>query len=233
MKKVFVLVFLIITSGVFAQVATFKNGRDLISAMHTRYKLGPCKTYRFSQKNTHYKNDTVSGHSVWHEYIQFPDKFRIDFGSKEEGNYIIFKNDSAFNYKKGQFLKSRADSNTLLLLLGGMFYRELPEVLKRIEQATFDLQVLSQQSWQNRKVYVIGAKENEANKNQIWIDQTTLRVLRIIEKLNDKDWMDLRFEAHQAWCKGYVETKVSFRRNGKLEQVEEYYDIKEISSFPD
>ncbi len=45
--------------------------------------------------------------------------------------------------------------------------------------------------------------------------------------------MDLRFEAHQRSCKGFTESKVSFRRNGKLEQLEEYYDIKESGAFPD
>jgi len=45
--------------------------------------------------------------------------------------------------------------------------------------------------------------------------------------------MDMRFEAHQYWCKGYMETKVSFRRNGKLEQVEEYFDIRVADKFPE
>ncbi len=48
----------------------------------------------------------------------------------------------------------------------------------------------------------------------------------------DEEMMDMRFETHQKHCKGFVETKVSFRRNGRLEQVEEYYDIKEATGFP-
>jgi hypothetical protein len=211
--------------------AQYQSGTDVIKAMHKRYYQAPCKLYSFSQKNTHYKNDTVSGHSEWHEVIEFPDKFRIDFGDKKEGNFVVFKNDSVFNYKAGKLLKLRADSNNLLLLLGGMYYRDFENVLERIKVQGYDLNLYSQQQWNNEKVYVIGAKENDLSKNQIWVSQNTLRVLRILEG-RGTDRMDMRFESHQDWCKGYVETKVSFRRNGKLEQVEEYYDIKEAKAFP-
>lgn len=213
--------------------AQYKNGEDLVAAMHKRYYKAPCKIYSFSQRNTHYKADTVSGHSEWHEIIEFPDKFRIDFGDKAEGNFVVFKNDSVFNFKAGKQVKLRADSNTLLLLLGGMYYRNLEDVFARIKVQGYDLKIISSQKWNGEDVFVIGAGENDLSKNQFWVNKKTLRVLRIIEARGQNDQMDMRFEAHQDWCKGYVETKVSFRRNGKLEQVEEYYDIKEAKSFPE
>ena len=213
--------------------AQYRSGAELVTAMHKRYCNGPCKIYSFSQRNTHYKADTVSGHSEWHEIIEFPVKFRIDFGDKAKGNYVVFKNDSVFNYKSGKLVKMKADSNSLLLLLGGMYYRPIEDVLARIKTQGYDLNTISSQKWNGEEVFVIGARENELSKNQVWISKKTLRILRILESLNETEQMDMRFEAHQDWCKGYVETKVSFRRNGKLEQVEEYYNIKEANSFPE
>lgn len=210
-----------------------QSGSAIIKAMHQRYYKAPCKAYTFSQKNTHYKADTVSGSSVWYEAVEFPDKFRIDFGVKENGNYVIFRNDSVFNYKKGVLTKVRADSSTLLLLLGGMYYRDLDDVMRRMRAAGYHTNVVSKQLWNKSEVYVIGAKEKDLVSNQLWIDKKTLRLLRIIEKMNEQETMDMRFEAHQDWCQGYVETRVSFRRNGILEQVEEYYDVKETSGFPE
>jgi len=225
--------FFILTSIIFAfQVLNSQTARDIIKQVHTKYHHGPCKSYTFSQRNTHYKNDTVAGHSEWHEAIEFPDKFRINFGNTADGNFVVFRNDSVFNYKKGALVKTRSDSSTLLLLLGGMFYRDLKDVMKRIENARYNLNILSVQKWNDGDAYVIGAKQNDLKSNQVWIDKKTLRVVRIIEKIDEEDVMDMRFESHQDWCKGYVETKVSFRRNGKLEQVEEYYDIKEAAKFP-
>lgn len=228
-KTILLFLALIHVSFILAQM---KDGADVLEAMHQRYRFGPCKIYAFSQKNTHYKNDTVTGHSEWHEVIAFPDKFRIDFGDKSKGNFVVFKNDSVFNYKAGQLAKVRADSNSLLLLLGGMYYRELPDVKARVASQGYNLGLLSSNSWNGEEVYVIGAATNDLSVNQIWVSKKTLRVLRILEGTSGKNQMDMRFEAHQDWCKGYVETKVSFRRNGKLEQVEEYYNIREVESFP-
>lgn len=216
-----------------AAFSAAQSGEGIIKSVHKRYYQAPCRIYTFSQRNIHYKGDTVSSRSEWHEAIAFPDKFRIDFGDKSNGNFVIFKNDSVYNYKKSELVKMRSDSSTLLLLLGGMFYRELPDVLSRIKAARYDLKVLSVQSWNEQETFVVGAKEKDLSANQVWIDKKTLRVMRIIEKIGENDTMDMRFEAHQSWCKGYVETRVSFRRNGVLEQVEEYYDIKQADVFPE
>lgn len=208
------------------------TGEDVIRLMHRTHFNGPCRMYTFSQKNTHYRNDSVTGHSEWHEAIEFPDKFRIRFGPVAEGNFVVFRNDSVFNYKAGALAKKRADQNTLLLLLGGMYYRKVGEVIERLKTKAYNLDVYSEQEWMNVPVYVIGAKKNDLVSNQVWVDKKTLRVVRIIESMNERGVMDMRFEKYQEWCKGFVETKVSFRRDGKLEQVEEYYNIRQATSFP-
>ena len=208
------------------------NGEDLLRQMHEKYHKAVCKSYIFSQKNTHYRNDSIVGHSEWYEAIEFPDKFRIDFGDKTSGNYVIFKTDSAYSFKKGQLVKRRYDSNTLLLLLGGMYYRNIDSVITRLKKENYITTILSNQTWENRSVYVIGAREDDPLANQIWIDRETLQVVRIIEKMDSGDMMDMRFESHYKLCKGFIENKVSFRRNGQLEQVEEYYNIQPVSSFP-
>lgn len=212
---------------VFGMQVRAQSGSDILKIMHTTYFKKVCKSYTFSQKNTHYKGDTISGQSVWHEAIDFPDQFRIDFGEKSQGNFILFRNDSALNYRKGSFVKARSDSNTLLLILGGMYYRSFDDVSIRLKNAGYDLTQLSSQTWKGESVYVIGAKEGDLISNQIWVNKKTLCVERILEKMNVNDIMDMRFESHTKLCEGFIENKVSFRRNGKLEQVEEYYDIKE------
>lgn len=224
-----VLLFLAFTS---VKSQTSAKATELVKAMHTKYYQAPCKTYTFTQKNTHYRNDSLVGMSTWYEAIELPDKFRIEFGDRANKNYVLFKNDSSFSYKKGELTKKKSDENILLLLLGGMYYRDLDDVLKRLERAEFNLNKLSEQKWNNEDVYVIGAESNELNTNQIWINKNDFRVLRIIERYSPKDVMDIRFETHQPSCKGFIETRVSFHRNGKLEQLEEYLDITETKEFP-
>lgn len=210
----------------------FKTGKDVIEFMHQKYKQGPCKLYTFSQKNTHYRNDSVIGNSEWHEYIEFPDKFRIDFGDKTEGNFVIFKNDSSFSYRKHEFKKVKYDTNTLLLLLGGMYYRDLADVNTRLINEHYDTQILSTQKKDNHQFYVIGALAGDTLSNQIWVSKKNWRIVRIIEKMDETSYMDMTFDAFQNSCNGYTETKVTFKRNGKIEQIEEYYNIKAQNSFP-
>ena len=209
-----------------------QTGEDVIKKMYERYKLAPCKSYTFSQKNTHYRNDSIIGTSEWHEAIEFPDKFRIDFGDTTKGNFVIFRNDSAYNYRNFTLKKTSYNSQTLLLLLGGMYYRELADIIKRLNKDDYNLTVLSSQKINKQNYYVIGAKEGNLNSNQIWVNKKTLRIERIIEKINEKDTMDMSFDSYQANCKGFIETKVTFKRNGKVEQVEEYYNIKTVDVFP-
>lgn len=230
MKRICLLL-LSLLSAVMAN-AQYIHSIELIIAMNAKLNNAPCKAYSFSQKNTHYRNDSVIGHSVWHEAVEFPDKFVIMIENKDGANRLVFKNDSAFRYKENKLLSSRVDSSMLILVMGGMYHREVNDVIRRFNEAKYNLDVLTEQPWQDRPTWVIGAKPGDLKSNQLWIDKETFKVMRLIQRINATDVMDMRFEKHQKMCNAFVETQVSFRRNGKLEQVEEYYDIKEIKQFP-
>lgn len=209
-----------------------ETGDDLLESMHQVFKIGPCKAYTFSQKNTHYKNDSITGNSEWHESVEFPDKFRIDFGDTKDGNFVIFKKDSVYRYKNSVLKNTNYDSNTLLLLLGGMYYRSLSDVTLRLQNEHYNTHILSTQKIGKEHFYVIGALKGDTLSNQIWVNKHNWKVFRIIEKMDETSIMDMTFDSYQKHCNGFVETKVTFKRNGKKEQVEEYYNIKEVSSFP-
>ena len=243
MKNIFTLLFILTLSIANSQVLELgvnlnqskikiKTGEDLLELMHQTYKNGPCKAYTFSQKNSHYRNDSIIGNSDWHEAIEFPDKFRIDFGDKQAGNFVVFKNDSSFSYRNFIFKKTKYDSNTLLLLLGGMYYRNFPEVITHLQNEHYNTKILSHQKHGKENCYVIGALGGDTTSNQIWVNKHNLRVERIIEKMDETNIMDMTFDSYQKHCKGFVETKVTFKRNGKKEQVEEYFNITEVNSFP-
>ena len=210
----------------FGEIFAQQPGESLIRNMHSRYSQAPCKSVSFSQKNTHYRNDSVKGKSVWHEKIVYPDQFLIQFGSQAEGNYVQYRNDSAYHYKAGKLIKARPDANELLLLLGGMYYRPVEDVITRVKKGGFNLAWVTEVTWNGQLTWVAGAHPGDTLGNQIWVDKKTLRVVRIVQKLTNGDRMDIRFEKFVPSCKGWMEVKVVFYRNGRKEQVEEYYDIK-------
>jgi hypothetical protein len=243
MKTIFNLIFISVCFSSYSQIielgaenltaqTDIENGNDVINIMYKKYKKAPCKSYTFSQKNTLYRNDSIISNSVWYESIEFPDKFRIDYDDKTKGNYVIFKNDSAFYFRSHKLKKSNSDQNILLLLLGGMYYREPSQIIKRLKKEGFRTDLMHIEETKLGKIYVLGTNKPDSEENQIWVEGKEFKVVKIIQTMRDKSLMEMTFDAHQKNCEGYTETKVTFKRNGKIEQVEEYYDIKTVSKFP-
>ena len=232
MKKIIVLLFFISSSVLFAQ---YKTGEELLAAMHKKYYNNYCKTLQFEQKTIRYKEsvdtreDVIIDTAYWYEWISYPDKFRIDIGTKFGGNGVIFKNDSAYNYRKHKLVKTREDKNDLLLLLGGMYFRKFSDVTTRLKEAGYDLNKIKADTVNKVDCFVIGAD----GSYQIWVDKKDLKVMCLKTKAGETDWLEIRFDAFQKSCKGFNETKVTAKKNGKLEQVEEYQNIKTSIAIPD
>jgi len=226
MKKIILLLLCISNSVLFAQ---YKTGEELLARMHKKYYHNYCKTVQFEQKTIHYKGDMATDTAYWYEWINYPDKFRIDIGTKFGGNGVIFKNDSAYNYKKHKLVKTRVDENDLLLLLGGMYFRKFDDVLTRLKKLGYDLSKIKTAQLNSIDCFIIGAE----NSYQISIDKKDLKVVGLKTKLTETDWLEIRFDAFQKSCKGFNETKVTAKKNGKLEQVEEYQNIKTEIVIPD
>ena len=231
MKKL-LPIFLFFSLNSFGQ---YGNGEELLKAMHDKYANKYCQTVQFDQKTIRYVNDsTIKDTSYWFEWISYPDKFRIDFGKKFGGNCVIFKNDSVFNYKNHKVVRKDRDENDLLLILGGMYFRPFEDVVVRLEKLGYDLDKLTQIDVNKNTFYVIGSPtENNENKHQIWVDKKDLKVVKFKTKLNEADWLEIRFDDFKKACNGFTETKVTALKNDKLEQKEEYLNLKTSIVIPD
>ena len=203
--------------------------------MHTKYKGKYCQTVQFDQRTFRYDtNHVLKDTSYWYEWISYPDKFRIDFGKKFGGNCVIFRNDSVFNYKNHKLVKKEKDENDLLLLLGGMYFRSYEEVVVRLKTTGYDLSKVSFIDHNGKSAHVIGSYDpKKENTHQIWVDTTDLKVIKLKTKLNERDWLDIYFDGFKRSCKGFTETKVTAYKNGKLEQKEEYLNLKTSVVIPD
>jgi outer membrane lipoprotein-sorting protein len=223
MAKSLIFYFLLIIS--FSGSGQIKNSDDLIDAMLKRYTGKKCRTLTFSQ-NTYRPNDSLNKQTIWYEAIEYPDKFRIDFNGTSHGNAAIFRNDSTFRFRNGKLIDQRTDKNDLLLILGGMFFRKKEDVLQRLKSLNYDLGRFSENTWNKRPVYVIGASKNDSLINQIWVDRSDLEVVRILSQLSPGEELDIHVQSPMLACGGLLETRYSFYINGKLDQIEEYKEIQ-------
>ena len=201
------------------------DGESIVKKMYNTYHGKWYKTFTFNQTTEIYRNDSLKRTQTWYEYIHFPDKFRIDFGVRDSGNYVIFKGDSAYRFRNHKMVMVTKDENDLTFLLGGMYFNPYDKVIEKIKTLGYDLSKVHEDVLKGTAVYVIGADKGDETSSQLWIDKKRLILLRFITTgKNGKE--EGFFDNHIKLNGGWSETKCTFYFGGKLAQIEKYHDCK-------
>ncbi len=201
------------------------SGEKILSIMYKRYNGNWYKNFTFTQTTENFKNDSLIKTSTWYEAIVFPDDFRISFGEIKEGNAMIQKKDSVFNFRKGKLFRRGTKGEDLTFLLGGMYFIPFDSVKARIKKEGYDISKVHESVWQGKKAYVLGTESDDEKANQLWIDKEKLIVVRFI-KYDEKNKEEAIFGEHKQFGKAWSETSCDFLVNDKLIQREKYYDCK-------
>lgn len=228
---------ILLLAAFFSAIAAFappkiRSTAGLIEAMHRQYKGKWANAVTFTQLNTHYAADTVKGTSTWYEAIEYPDKFRIDFGPPKEGNAVIFADDSVYNFKGGELKARQFRVNELMLLAGGLNFLGKEEALKRLKAAGYDTSLFREDTWEGRKAYVVGAEKGDEKTPQFWIDAEHLYLVRSVSASAGGRVQDGRFGKHIRSAGGWLETEVLFLVDGKKAQLEEYKNVQVNPPLP-
>src|SRR5262249_48285840 len=85
-----------------AQPTPQPTGHDIVKKMHDRYAGKWYRSFTFSQTTEVYRNDSLRSTQTWYEFIRFPERFRMDFGSADSGNAAIFRRDSCYRFRNGK-----------------------------------------------------------------------------------------------------------------------------------
>ncbi len=181
----------------------------------------------FTQKTEKYRNDSLVSTETWYETMVYPRHFRIDFGNREDGSCVIFRNDSVYNFHNRQLTHSSVDTNDLLFLLGGMYFEDsFANVLSRFAAMHFDVRKYHYTTWQGYSTIVIGAAHDSEQVNQLWFDKAHGTLVRFI-KYDKGTKREGIFSGHTGRKNGWCETMVIFYVNNKLRQKESYTNIYE------
>ncbi|TAE44440.1 MAG: hypothetical protein EAZ06_07785 [Cytophagales bacterium] len=212
--------------SIFLLQNTITDFDSLWNALQKKHKKGHYKSVTFTQKNTHFnEKDSIIGRSTWKEYIEFPNKFRIDMDSTLE-NIVLFRNDSVYQVRNGKLRKGDAYFHDFLAWNGGIFFIDKEYARKNFKNAGYDLTKFYTTTWENRKVYVLGASENDYKTPQVWFDAENLYVVRVFSNQGARI-MELQFKKHKKVNKNsWIETEVLVFSQGKIIQTEEYFDIQ-------
>lgn len=218
MKRIISFSFLLLIA---MQVNAQKTS-SLIDELVNKYCGKWPKSISFTQK-TVLINDSTKIYQTWYEAGIFPDRFRIDF-DRAAGSSAIFSGDKQYRFTNGKLTRTSPNNNFLIYLVGGMYFHPLDSVKKTISNIGIDINEENMTTWKGKKVRVLGAKEGDLTKNQIWYDEKDLYLVRFIHNLNPKVQMDYHFYGHIKIGNAWHEMLIDFYQNGKLTQTEEYQD---------
>ena len=222
------LIFLSAAPMAYAGPARIADGKDLLRAMHDRYRNDWYETLTFEQTSTTHKPDGTSKSEIWHEAIMVPGKLRIDIGEPSQGNGVLLADGTLTRFRAGKVTTS-APFVHMLLVLGFDVYRQSAQhTIEEVAGQGYDLSKLRQDTWEGKPVYVVGADAGDSKTRQFWIEKKRLLFVRLIEPdEHDKSKTDdIRFTDYRKVSPGWVAAGVDLYVDGKNTFSERYADIR-------
>lgn len=207
--------------------------KELIQHMMKVNKNDAVKSYTFVQKTIRYKDGEGPTKNIWYEAIQYPTSFRIDFGPKEDGKAVIYRNDSVYVIQDHKILRREQEYQDFLLVEGGMYqYKSYKKVLERLKEFGYDISKFHVNTYQGYDVYVFGADKGDLTSKQMWIDKDYLFIHRKFTKLKNGKLLEVQYDDFKKVEGRWIETKVLIFIDGKLFQEEYYTDIDMSANLP-
>lgn len=198
----------------------------VLKQMYDRYHGKWRQSQRFTQQTYRYTAGALSAIETWYETVEFPDRMRIDIGIPDSGNCMIFCRDSVFTFSKGMPTSARAYANDLLFITGGMYFApNYDAAASRFAALGYNPDRSCMATLNDRKVYVIGVLNTEETANQLWVDASDFRVLKLVQ-YDDGSRNEVYFSGHVNTGRGLCETIATFYEDGRMVQMERYSDIR-------
>jgi len=207
------------------------DGRDLIRDMHARYAGKWYRTLTFTQESA-FGDGRVQ---TWYEAAAIPGRLRIDIAPLDDGNTIIFRNDSIYNFQGGALAGSQPQVHPLMVLGFDVYASDPAETIARLEGLGFDLSVMREDTWQGRPVYVVGAQMGDSLTRQFWVDKEHLYFVRLLQPAprNPQVVSEIQFNKYQRLGQGWIAPEVLFLAGGTVQLTETYRDMKADVSLED
>jgi len=209
--------------------------RDLLDAMRARYEGKWYRTVTFVQDVMERRPDgTMTRGGAWREWLASPGKLRIEFLPADSGNGALFTNDSQYVFRADSLIRARPFIHPLLVLGFDVYAQPVEKTIAALTQRHFDLSVLHETTWENRPVWVVGAKAGDLHSRQFWVDKERLVFVRMLEPApqDTTKTSETRFSKYYALDGGWMAPEVEFLLDGQRVFFEEYRDIKANVAIP-
>lgn len=220
---------LLLTLSLFANAANISTPEELVAAMHKKYDGKWYKTLIFAQKTTTFKPDGTTENGVWYEALSAPGRLRIDYAPLESGSGAIYNDGVNSSFAGGKLEGSRTSAHPLLVLGFDVYFQSVEKTMGQLKGFKMDTSLLRTDTWQGRKVYVVGAKAGDLRSPQFWVDKKNLYFVRLIQPVGreGKSVQEIEFNKYyKIKTGGWVSPEVVVIVDGKKVFLEEYYGVR-------
>lgn len=211
------------------------SAEAVLKAMRDRYSSSWYRSVTFTQKTITFQKDGTKKEAIWYEFMRVPGQLRIEFAPVEEGNGILFKDDSLFVFEKGGRTSARPLIHPLLVLGFDVYSLSTDKTIAKLKTLGYNLSIMHERSWQGRPVYVIGASPGDERTKQFWIDKERLVFVRSLEPSprDSSIVSEVQFNDYKRFEGGWIGAEVLFLQNGRRTMEEYYSDIRTNGNIPD
>ncbi len=208
--------------------ATPASGVELLQRMHDRYANSWYRTLSFTQTtDLRLPTDSII-QQTWWETASVPGYLLIRRLANDDRNAVIYRKDSVYSRRNGAPWQSRQARNDLMVL-GFDVYRQPVDVSAEVLRGEgYDLDKVSDNVWDGRPVWVVGALSGDSTSRQFWVDKERLvYVHSIMRGIRDTTrTATVTFGDYAPLAGGWISRDVSIEEGGKVIQHERYRDIK-------
>lgn len=230
MKKINILLVLIIGFSLLTSCSEVKTGKKVIRQMHRKYKNNWCKIMAFEQYTAFYKNDSLIKKEIWSECISAPGKIIIKYGGKQSNSGMLFANDTMYTFDNGKMIEKRRQIHDLMVLGFDVYFQSPRKTFTQLKELGYDINIVHLDTLDNKPVYVIGAPKNNDTLAQFYIDKENLYFLKL-KKKKGEHIKEIQFQNYKKIEGYWVATQIVFLTNGKVNIIEDYFDIKIYNSI--
>lgn len=208
------------------EVFTPKTVRALVQHWKENYQGEVLLSYTFTQETVRIRDGVAQEPAIWEEAVQYPSFFRIDLPKTEEGfNINLSRNDSVYVFRKGVIVDSSRQIQQFMIMEGSLYFDPIDSTLSKLQEVGIDTNLLTLSQYEQRPIYIIGAKEGDLTVPQIWLDAERRYNVRRFSRTGSGKLLEVRYSEFKAYEGHWMEHWLEFLVEGKMVQTERYTDI--------
>ncbi|MDD3740083.1 MAG: hypothetical protein PHH30_02475 [Bacteroidales bacterium] len=198
----------------------------LMEAISEKYYGKWFKQIKFSQTTNFYKNDSIVKTERWIEEYNFPSQLIIKVNHENSSDGHLYRNDSVYIFENNEIKYQSKATHDLVILSMDIYNMKKDEIMQRLSGLDYDLSKFHEDTYNSRKIYVVGADKGDYKSNQLWFDAENLCFIKLT-KNTDIGLQEIFLNNYISIDgQGFIEQEVVFIINGEVQIVEKYYNIE-------